>query len=48
MFRLVAVVSFKLYGCELPEDGDRQKRVAAMLGEIHISTRCAFVCTEIL
>ena len=35
-------------GCELTEDGDQPKHVAARWGEIYISVICAFVCTKSL
>jgi len=39
-------VSVKLFGCELPEDGDQHKHVEARSGEIYISIICAFVGTK--
>jgi len=39
-------VSFKLVGCELPEDGDQPKLVGTRRGEIYINIICAFVGTE--
>ena len=39
-------VSFKLFGCELPEDGYQPKHVAARKGEIYISKISAFVGTK--
>jgi len=39
-------VTFKLFGCEVPEDGDQPKHVAARLGETYISVICVFVGTK--
>ena len=47
-FGLVAAVSFKLFGCELPENGDRQKQIAAIPSEIYIGVICAYIGTEVL
>ena len=30
-------VNFKLFDCELPQDGDQPKHVAARYGEIHVN-----------
>ena len=46
-FGLVAAVSFKLFGCELPENGDRQKQIAAIPSEIYIGVICAYIGTEV-
>jgi hypothetical protein len=39
-------VSFKLFGCELPEDGVQPKHVKAIKGEMYINTKCTFVGTK--
>jgi len=39
-------VSFKLLGCELPEDGDQPQPIGTRRGEIYIGLICAFVDTE--
>jgi len=39
-------VSFKLFGYELPEDGDEPKQVEARQGEINISIICAYFGTK--
>ena len=39
-------MSFELFGCEFPENGELPKRVAVTQGETCISIMCVFVSTE--
>jgi len=39
-------VSFKLFGCEFPENGELPKHVAVTQDETYISIMCVFVGTE--
>jgi len=39
-------VSFNIFGCELNEDGDQPKHVAARTDEIYVSIICVFVGTN--
>jgi len=39
-------VNFKLFGCELPENGEQSKHVAARWGEIYISVILSSVDTK--
>jgi len=41
-----AAVSLKVFGCELPENGDQPQTVGASYGEIYSSKTCAFLGTK--
>jgi hypothetical protein len=40
------LLSFKLFSCELPEDGEQSKHVAGRQGEIYISIILSSVDTK--